>query len=55
MNTKVLKELLTHGQGGNKVDEESSRDGFPLRRRNMSPDWISSKQEFVAAEKNGER
>ena len=30
MDPKVLRELLTHGHGGSKVDEEASRGGFPL-------------------------
>ena len=29
---KVLRELLTHGYGGSKVDEDGSGDRFPLRQ-----------------------
>ena len=32
MDPKVLKKLLTHGYGGNKVDEDDSDDGFPSRK-----------------------
>lgn len=32
MDPKVLKELLTHGQGSNKVDEEAFGDEFPLQQ-----------------------
>ena len=32
MDPKVLMELLTHGHGGSKVDEEASGNGFPLRQ-----------------------
>ena len=32
MDPKVLRELLTHGDGDNKVDEEAFGNGFSLQQ-----------------------